>query len=160
MIAFSRHRNYKEGYPFYELHRSTTRKTLSEIPSSALLDIFKELNIDLGCKIPESGCLEKWTKEGVMLLNSILTVEKDKPLSHQKYNCEKFTDAVIKKINETKPDIVIFTGDLIYKDYDLKDEDITKLEKKHKKTRTPTSCAVSFVFESSFLPIVSNNPFL
>ncbi len=73
----------------------------------SLQNIFKELNTDLGCKIPESGCLEKWTKEGVMLLNSILTVEKDKPLSHQKYNWEKFTDAVIKKINE-KPTPVVF----------------------------------------------------
>lgn len=72
----------------------------------SLQNIFKELNTDLGCKIPESGCLEKWTKEGVMLLNSILTVEKDKPLSHQKYNWEKFTDAVIKKINEKQTPVV------------------------------------------------------
>lgn len=77
----------------------------------SLQNIFKELNNDLGCKIPESGCLEKWTKEGVMLLNSILTVEKDKPLSHQKYNWEKFTDAVIKKINEkTTPVVFILWG--------------------------------------------------
>ena len=72
----------------------------------SLQNIFKELNNDLGCKIPDNGCLEKWTKEGVMLLNSILTVEKDKPLSHKKYSWETFTNAVISKINEKDTPVV------------------------------------------------------
>ena len=76
-----------------------------KIPPS-LQNIFKELNDDLGYKIPESGSLVKWAKQGVLLLNSILTVEKDKALSHQKYNWEEFTDAVIKKINEKETPIV------------------------------------------------------
>ena len=49
-----------------------------KIPPS-LMNIFKELNRDLGCYIPNNGCLIKWAKEGVLLLNSVLTVEKDKP---------------------------------------------------------------------------------
>lgn len=82
----------------------SVREGIRKPPS--LQNIFKELNSDLGCKIPESGCLEKWTKEGVMLLNSILTVEKDKPLSHQKYGWETFTNAVIKKIDEKQEPVV------------------------------------------------------
>ena len=66
----------------------------------SLQNIYKELNDDLGCPIVESGNLKKWAMQGVFLLNAILTVEKDKPLSHKKYDWEKFTDAVISKINE------------------------------------------------------------
>lgn len=72
----------------------------------SLLNIFKELKDDLGYDIPKSGSLEKWGKEGVLLLNSILTVEKDKPLSHKKKGWETFTDEVIKKINDKKTPVV------------------------------------------------------
>ncbi len=72
----------------------------------SLRNIFKELKDDLGYDVPKSGSLEKWAKEGVMLLNSILTVEKDKPLSHQKYNWEEFTDVVISKINQKSTPVV------------------------------------------------------
>ncbi len=77
----------------------------------SLRNIFKELYNDLGYQIPKSGNLEKWAKEGVLLLNSILTVEKDKPLSHKKYNWETFTDAVIKIINKkTTPVVFVLWG--------------------------------------------------
>lgn len=76
-----------------------------KLPPS-LVNIFKELKEDLGYEIPKSGCLIKWAKEGVLLLNSILTVEKDKPLSHKKYGWETFTDAIIKKINEKETPVV------------------------------------------------------
>lgn len=77
----------------------------------SLQNIYKELRDDLGYDIAFSGNLEKWTREGVMLLNAILTVEKDKPLSHQKYGWETFTDSVIKKINEkTTPVVFILWG--------------------------------------------------
>lgn len=76
-----------------------------KLPPS-LKNIFKELHDDLGYDIPNNGSLVKWAKEGVLLLNSILTVEKDKPLSHKKYNWEQFTDAVIKKINEKETPVV------------------------------------------------------
>ena len=75
------------------------------IPPS-LSNIYKELNEDLGCPIVESGNLKKWAMQGVFLLNAILTVEKDKPLSHKKYDWEKFTDAVISKINEKETPVV------------------------------------------------------
>ena len=73
----------------------------------SLKNIFTELHDDLGYNEPESGSLVKWAQEGVLLLNSILTVEKDKPLSHKKLGWERFTDEVIKKIN-TKNTPVVF----------------------------------------------------
>lgn len=72
----------------------------------SLKNIFKELKDDLGCTEPESGSLVKWAKEGVLLLNSLLTVEKDKPLSHKKLGWETFTDEIIKKINEKETPVV------------------------------------------------------
>ena len=72
----------------------------------SLKNIFKELHDDLGYNEPESGSLVKWAKEGVLLLNTILTVEKDKPLSHKKLGWERFTDEVIKKINEKETPVV------------------------------------------------------
>ena len=77
----------------------------------SLRNIFKELKNDLGYDEPESGSLIKWANEGVLLLNAILTVEKDRPLSHKKLDWERFTDEVIKKINEReKPVVFILWG--------------------------------------------------
>ena len=72
----------------------------------SLKNIFKELHDDLGYNEPESGSLVKWAQEGVLLLNAILTVEKDKPLSHKGLDWERFTDVVIKKINEKETPVV------------------------------------------------------
>lgn len=72
----------------------------------SLKNIFKELKDDLGYDEPESGSLIRWAKEGVLLLNSLLTVEKDKPLSHKKLGWETFTDEIIKKINEKETPVV------------------------------------------------------
>lgn len=72
----------------------------------SLRNIFKELKDDLGYDEPESGSLIKWAKEGVLLLNSLLTVEKDQPLSHKKLGWEIFTDEIIKKINEKETPVV------------------------------------------------------
>lgn len=72
----------------------------------SLKNIFKELKDDLGYYEPESGSLIRWAKEGVLLLNSLLTVEKDKPLSHKKLGWETFTDEIIKKINEKETPVV------------------------------------------------------
>ncbi len=77
----------------------------------SLKNIFKELKDDLGYNEPKSGSLIPWAKEGVLLLNAILTVEKDKPLSHQKLDWQLFTDEVIRKINEReKPVVFILWG--------------------------------------------------
>ena len=72
----------------------------------SLQNIFKELEKDLGITPPKSGSLVKWAKQGVLLLNSILTVEKDKPLSHKNLGWERFTDEIIKKINEKQTPVV------------------------------------------------------
>jgi uracil-DNA glycosylase len=76
-----------------------------KIPPS-LKNIFKELNSDLGTYIPNNGYLVKWAKQGVLLLNSVLTVEKDKPGSHRNIGWEIFTDTVISKLNEREKPIV------------------------------------------------------
>lgn len=76
-----------------------------KVPPS-LVNIFKEIHRDLGCYIPNNGCLVKWAKEGVLLLNSVLTVEKDKPGSHRGKGWEIFTDTVIKVLNEKEEPVV------------------------------------------------------
>ncbi len=68
------------------------------IPPS-LKNIYKELNLSLGCYIPNNGYLEKWAKQGVLLLNTALTVQKDIANSHRGKGWEVFTDAVINKLN-------------------------------------------------------------
>lgn len=69
-----------------------------KIPPS-LKNIYKELNRDLGLYIPNNGYLIKWAKEGVLMINSVLTVIKDNPGSHRKKGWETFTDEVIKAVN-------------------------------------------------------------
>ena len=76
-----------------------------KIPPS-LQNIYKELHRDLGCKIPNNGYLLKWAKQGVLLLNSVLTVEKDKPASHQGKGWEIFTDKIISEINKKETPVV------------------------------------------------------
>jgi len=76
-----------------------------KLPPS-LQNIFKELNNDLGIPISEHGDLTKWAKEGVLLLNSILTVERNKPLSHSKIGWQIFTDHIIKLLNQKDTPVV------------------------------------------------------
>jgi uracil-DNA glycosylase len=76
-----------------------------KLPPS-LQNIYKEIYDDLGIMEPNSGDLTKWAKEGVLLLNSSLTVEKDKPNSHQNIGWDKLTDYIIKKINLKKEPVV------------------------------------------------------
>jgi len=72
----------------------------------SLKNIFTELEIDLKKSYPTNGNLERWAKQGVLLLNATLTVEESKAGSHQSKGWEKFTDAVIAKISEQKQDVV------------------------------------------------------
>ena len=76
-----------------------------KLPPS-LQNIYKELNNDLGLPIAKTGDLTSWAKEGVLLLNSVLTVEKDKPASHKNLGWEIFTDEIIKKVNEKESPVV------------------------------------------------------
>ena len=71
----------------------------------SLQNIFKELYSDLGIKRTKSD-LTDWAKEGVLLLNSIMTVEKDKPLSHKNKGWEIFTDTIISKLNEREEPVI------------------------------------------------------
>lgn len=72
----------------------------------SLINIFKELNSDLGMPFPKSGNLERWAEQGVLLLNSTLTVQAASAGSHQNKGWEQFTDAVIKCINDEKEGVV------------------------------------------------------
>ncbi|XP_061976858.1 uracil-DNA glycosylase, mitochondrial [Populus nigra] len=73
---------------------------------SSLVNIFKELKQDLGCSIPSHGNLEKWAIQGVLLLNTVLTVRNHQANSHSKKGWEHFTDAVIKTISQKKEGVV------------------------------------------------------
>tara|TARA_R110002051_G_scaffold56046_9_gene104050 strand:+ start:50240 stop:50905 length:666 start_codon:yes stop_codon:yes gene_type:complete len=72
----------------------------------SLINIFKEIQNDLNIPYPESGNLENWAQQGVLLLNTTLTVREHEPGSHQKKGWEKFTDSVIVKLSQEKSDIV------------------------------------------------------
>ena len=72
----------------------------------SLKNIFKEINSEYDYPIPESGCLEKWAKQGVFLLNTVLTVENGNANSHSKCGWQTFTDNVIKILNSQEQPIV------------------------------------------------------
>lgn len=76
-----------------------------DIPPS-LKNIYAELETDLGCKIPNNGYLTKWAEQGVLLLNTVLTVRAHQPNSHQGKGWENFTDAIIQKVNQQDRPIV------------------------------------------------------
>ena len=74
----------------------------------SLINIFKEIELDLGYKRPGSGNLERWARQGVLLLNATLTVRAHQAGSHQRKGWEEFTDSVIRTINQEKENIVFF----------------------------------------------------
>lgn len=95
--------NQAEGLCF------SVKKGVTKPPS--LVNIFKELHDDLGCEIPKNGSLVEWTKQGILLLNAVLTVEKDKAASHRAKGWEQFTDEVIRIVNDKdKPVVFILWG--------------------------------------------------
>lgn len=75
------------------------------IPAS-LKNMFTELQSDVGFRIPNNGSLESWARQGVLLLNAVLTVRERKPNSHKGLGWEIFTDAVIRKVNEKETPVV------------------------------------------------------
>lgn len=72
----------------------------------SLLNIFKEIRDDLGHSIPESGNLEKWARQGVLLINATLTVRANSAGSHQNKGWEQFTDAVIRKLSDERTGLI------------------------------------------------------
>ncbi len=80
-------------------------------PPPSLKNIFQELHNDLGCKIPETGCLKSWAEQGVLLLNTVLTVRAHFANSHRGMGWEIFTDKIISLLNEReKPVAFILWG--------------------------------------------------
>lgn len=75
-------------------------------PPPSLVNIFKELQEDLGIRIPNHGNLTQWAEQGVFLLNASLTVRAGEPMSHAKIGWATFTDTVIKRISEERPHVV------------------------------------------------------
>ncbi len=81
-----------------------------DIPPS-LANIYKELHDDLGCTIPSHGCLTKWAKQGVLMLNTVLTVRAHQPNSHRGLGWEEFTDAAILALNaQERPMVFLLWG--------------------------------------------------
>lgn len=75
-------------------------------PPPSLVNIFKELASDVGFRIPDHGCLQPWAERGVLLLNSVLTVEEGRAGSHQGKGWETFTDRVIGTVNRERRGVV------------------------------------------------------
>ncbi len=69
-------------------------------PPPSLMNIFKELRDDLGCFIPNNGCLKPWAEQGVLLLNAVLTVRAHAANSHRGHGWENFTDRIIRLLND------------------------------------------------------------
>ncbi len=76
-----------------------------DVPPS-LKNIYQELNKDCGCYVPDNGYLEKWARQGVLMLNTVLTVRAHQANSHQNMGWEQFTDAIIRAVNEQDRPIV------------------------------------------------------
>ncbi|MEL6554509.1 MAG: uracil-DNA glycosylase [Cyanobacteria bacterium J06621_11] len=75
-------------------------------PPPSLVNIFKEIEQDLGIQRPKHGCLQSWASQGVLLLNSVLTVEQHKAASHRGQGWEQFTDAIIAALNQQREHLV------------------------------------------------------
>lgn len=76
------------------------------VPPPSLKNIFKEMQDDVHTTIPNHGCLVSWAKQGVLLLNTVLTVREGMPNSHAKFGWQTFTDEIIRKVNEKKDPVV------------------------------------------------------
>lgn len=80
-------------------------------PPPSLINIFKELEDDIGCTVPNNGCLRPWAEQGVLLLNTVLTVQAHRAFSHQGKGWELFTDHIIELLNKReKPLAFILWG--------------------------------------------------
>ena len=90
-------------------------------------NIYKELNTDIGMNIPTDGDLSSWAEQGVLLLNSVLTVRAHEAASHKNKGWEKFTDAVIRTISQQTKDIVF----IMWGNYAKKKDQYIDVSKHH-----------------------------
>ncbi|GHT11351.1 uracil-DNA glycosylase [Bacteroidia bacterium] len=81
-------------------------RNIRVVAPHSLINVFKELQTDVGIAQPAHGCLESWAAQGVLLLNAALTLRADDKEAHKKIGWQRFTDAVIKKISDEKQGIV------------------------------------------------------
>lgn len=96
--------------PYHNHHQAmglafSVQPDVEDIPPS-LINIFRELHDDVGCHMPATGDLTKWADQGVLLLNTVLTVRAHQAGSHQGHGWEQFTDAILKAVNEQDRAIV------------------------------------------------------
>lgn len=101
--------------PYHNAHQAmglsfSVKPELRELPPS-LVNIFRELHDDLGCRMPDNGDLTPWAKQGVLLLNTVLTVRAHQAFSHKGHGWEEFTDAIIRAVNaENRPIVFLLWG--------------------------------------------------
>lgn len=93
----------------------------------SLINIFKEIETDIGTAFPKNGNLERWADQGVLLLNATLTVRAHEAGSHQRKGWEKFTDALIKKVSDEKSGVIF----LLWGGYARKKEKLIDTSKNH-----------------------------
>lgn len=101
--------------PYHNEHQAmglsfSVAKDVENLPPS-LINIYKELHDDLGCTLPDNGDLTKWAKQGVLLLNTVLTVRAHQAFSHKGHGWEEFTDAIIRAVNaQNRPIVFLLWG--------------------------------------------------
>ena len=86
----------------------------------SLLNIYKEIESDLGGERPQSGNLQRWAEQGVLLLNSVLTVERGRAGAHQGKGWERFTDRIVAELNQERENLVF----LLWGSYAMKKGDV------------------------------------
>ncbi|MBQ8986025.1 MAG: uracil-DNA glycosylase [Lachnospiraceae bacterium] len=101
--------------PYHNVHQAhglcfSVPEDQREIPPS-LINIYRELHDDVGCRMPQTGCLTKWAEQGVLLLNTVLTVRAHQPNSHRNHGWEQFTDAIIRAVEtQDRPIVYMLWG--------------------------------------------------
>jgi uracil-DNA glycosylase len=101
--------------PYHNVHQAhglcfSVPEDQREIPPS-LINIYRELHDDVGCRMPQTGCLTKWAEQGVLLLNTVLTVRAHQPNSHRNHGWAQFTDAIIRAVEtQDRPIVYMLWG--------------------------------------------------
>ena len=101
--------------PYHNVHQAhglcfSVPEDQREIPPS-LINIYRELHDDVGCRMPQTGCLTKWAEQGVLLLNTVLTVRAHQANSHRNHGWEQFTDAIIRAVEtQDRPIVYMLWG--------------------------------------------------
>ena len=101
--------------PYHNVHQAhglcfSVPEDQREIPPS-LINIYRELHDDVGCRMPQTGCLTKWAEQGVLLLNTVLTVRAHQANSHRHHGWEQFTDAIIRAVEtQDRPIVYMLWG--------------------------------------------------